>query len=334
MTEYEKKKEAAKSASILDIARLTGYTLVKRGSYYSFKEHDSVVIDTRKNVFYHNSQHESGDTISLLCHFNNMTFNDALNTILNHIGYEGYDDAKYKRNIRNNKRRFYSRSETENSFVLPKIAVNIQGEVCTDKIERFLIDVRKISPNVVNDFIENKRLYQQSIRQEHFKRGLFRSCCCFVGYPTGKSNCTPNFCERRTITPEQGKKKTLTVPASDWKHGFYINNGKKTLVVTEGILDSMAIMTILDQKGLDFKCYDYLSLIGTNKTDCLKTIIKEQPRIKEVIICLDNDEGGIASLEATISLLNEYFPHIKYIIKFPKDGYKDFNDFIMGKKKQ
>ena len=122
----------------------------------------------------------------------------------------------------------------------------------------------------------------------------------------------------------------MTVPNSDWEHGFYINNDRDTLIVTEGILDSMAIMTILDQKGLDFKCYDYLSLIGTNKTECVATILEEQSHIKTVILSLDNDDAGRKATEVTIDMLNTKFPEIKYRVNMSKK-YKDFNDVLMAR---
>ena len=102
------------------------------------------------------------------------------------------------------------------------------------------------------------------------------------------------------------------------------------MIVTEGILDSMAIMTILDQKGLDFKCYDYLSLIGTNKTECVATILEEQSHIKTVILSLDNDDAGRKATEVTIDMLNTKFPEIKYRVNMSKK-YKDFNDVLMAR---
>lgn len=44
-----------KSIPITDLAQRMGFTLVRRGRYFSLKEHDSVIIDTRKNCFWRNS---------------------------------------------------------------------------------------------------------------------------------------------------------------------------------------------------------------------------------------------------------------------------------------
>ena len=293
--EWEKQKEAAKTAPILDVANMTGLTIVKRGRYYTSKEHDSLVIDTKKNFFYHNSQHVNGDTIAMLQHFNGLSYQKAVKAINNRFG-ANCNQMNYR-----NSRNLSTESDALNTeFRLPKIAVNLNGEIHTKPIEEYLVNVRCISSSVVKYMISSGRLYQQSMREKKFTRGRFKSCCVFVGFPTGKNDCVPSFCERRTIFPAKGKRKTMTVPNSDWEHGFYINNDRDTLIVTEGILDSMAIMTILDQKGLDFKCYDYLSLIGTNKTECVATILEEQSHIKTVILSLDNDDAGRKATEVTI----------------------------------
>ncbi len=323
--EWEKQKEAAKTAPILDVANMTGLTIVKRGRYYTSKEHDSLVIDTKKNFFYHNSQHVNGDTIAMLQHFNGLSYQKAVKAINNRFG------ANCNQMNYGNSRNLSTESDALNTeFRLPKIAVNLNGEIHTKPIEEYLVNIRCISSSVVNYMISSGRLYQQSMREKKFTRGRFKSCCVFVGFPTGKNDCVPSFCERRTIFPAKGKRKTMTVPNSDWEHGFYINNDRDTLIVTEGILDSMAIMTILDQKGLDFKCYDYLSLIGTNKTECVATILEEQSHIKTVILSLDNDDAGHKATEVTIDMLNTKFPEIKYRVNMSKK-YKDFNDVLMAR---
>ena len=44
--------EKLKDISIVDYARQIGFTPIKVGRYYSLKEHDSVRIDTSRNVFF------------------------------------------------------------------------------------------------------------------------------------------------------------------------------------------------------------------------------------------------------------------------------------------
>jgi len=60
-------KEEAKRLSIISVAEQLGIELKRTGSYsYTWTEHDSFVIDTRKNEFHWNSRTEFGDVIQLV----------------------------------------------------------------------------------------------------------------------------------------------------------------------------------------------------------------------------------------------------------------------------
>ena len=314
------KKTLAKEVPILQVAKLVPLTLIKRGSYYSFKEHDSCVIDPQKNKFWHNSQNVSGDQIDLLKHFCNYSFSEAIDAILNSTAIPDFVD--FNKNTKTEKKK----------FSVPDIAVSKEGELYTEDVENYLLNKRKISPSAVNYMVKSGRLCQQSIRQKGFTRGKFRSCCLFIGYENGKTNQKPVFCERRTIFPENKKspKKTLTVPGSDWKHGYYINNEKPTLIVTEGILDFMAIMSIIEKNNQDYMGFDYLALIGVNKTSALKNILKEQPHIKNVIISLDNDEAGEIAAKEILKILKEDFPAIGSVNHPCNQKFKDYNDYLIS----
>ena len=52
--------DTIKAIPVTDLAERLGYTLVKRGRYYSLREHDSVMIDVQKNCFWRNSRFAKG----------------------------------------------------------------------------------------------------------------------------------------------------------------------------------------------------------------------------------------------------------------------------------
>lgn len=56
MTKKEKFKRIREDISIIEYAAKSGYTLVRKGRYYSLKEHDSLMIDPVKNVYWQNSR--------------------------------------------------------------------------------------------------------------------------------------------------------------------------------------------------------------------------------------------------------------------------------------
>lgn len=52
MTSKEKFDWIKENISIVDYASSIGFTPVRKGKYYSLKEHDSIIIDTHKNVYW------------------------------------------------------------------------------------------------------------------------------------------------------------------------------------------------------------------------------------------------------------------------------------------
>ena len=50
MNKSEKFRRIREEISIVDYASRSGYTIVRKGKYYSLKEHDSVMIDPVKNI--------------------------------------------------------------------------------------------------------------------------------------------------------------------------------------------------------------------------------------------------------------------------------------------
>lgn len=72
-------KEAAKNLSILSVAEQLGMELKRTGNYsYTWKEHDSFVIDVRKNDFHWNSRSEFGDVIQLVQTIRGVSYKEAM----------------------------------------------------------------------------------------------------------------------------------------------------------------------------------------------------------------------------------------------------------------
>lgn len=76
--EREARKNYAKDRSIVEVAESLGMELVKSGAEYRWKEHDSMVITPRTNLWHWFSQDKGGDTIELVRTINNISFNQAI----------------------------------------------------------------------------------------------------------------------------------------------------------------------------------------------------------------------------------------------------------------
>lgn len=72
-------KEVAKNISIISVAEQLGMELKRTGAYsYTWTEHDSFVIDVKKNDFHWNSRSEFGDVIQLVQTIQGVTYKEAM----------------------------------------------------------------------------------------------------------------------------------------------------------------------------------------------------------------------------------------------------------------
>ena len=49
--------------SITDYARYMGFTILKKGSYYTLKEHDSVMISLKRKKYWQTVIHQEGERL-------------------------------------------------------------------------------------------------------------------------------------------------------------------------------------------------------------------------------------------------------------------------------
>ncbi|MBF0780591.1 MULTISPECIES: PBECR4 domain-containing protein [unclassified Granulicatella] len=71
-------KEQAKAMDIVSVAESLGMGLIRKGKYYSWDEHDSFVINPKKNIFSWFSQDITGDTIALVQTVKGVSFREAM----------------------------------------------------------------------------------------------------------------------------------------------------------------------------------------------------------------------------------------------------------------
>ena len=86
MSQYGELIERIKEISISDYAQSCGYTLVSMGTYFSLKEHDSVRISKRKNMFWRNSNGASGSIIDFVMEFESCSFDEAVEKLAERYG--------------------------------------------------------------------------------------------------------------------------------------------------------------------------------------------------------------------------------------------------------
>lgn len=293
------KKMCKVEVAIVDIAKYMGYTPRRIGSYYSLKEHDSVRIDPRKNLFVQNSTGKGGSVVDFVMTFGNMTYKEAMDLLREYSG----EREPYMQN--NPKHATKAEGEEKTATLkLPERDNNMKN------VFAYLTKTRMIDYEIVKEMVDRKMLYQD-----------IRKNCVFVSYEDDR----PVFaCMRGTNTY---RKFIGDVSGCDYTHSFFIDNGGTGLIVTESVIDAMSVMNIFSHDGIEYEGFDYLCLSGVGKYENpLKKWLKDE-KYEQVMLCLDADEAGKTGAADIKAMLSELKPELPVLYAPPASG-KDYNDFL------
>ena len=289
--------------SITDYARYMGFTLLKKGNYYTMKEHDSVMISPRKKKYWQNSNPsdsaafgEGGSVIDFAMNFGGYSRDEAIKQLIS-FGNIRFDNEPIQ--------------QTQKVEIPESVELKLPA---TDDNERnvfaYLIKTRGIAKDVVTELMKRKMIYQDKHKN-----------CVFVGYDSNNKNKPVYACLRGTNTY---KKFQGDVRGCDYSKGIYVQNGSEKLVVAEAFIDAMSIMTI---NGKDWKKYDYIALSGTGKYEAIKTYL-DKGKTKKLLIATDNDKGGINAAEIIRDFVKKNYPDVLVKFCLPPTSGRDWNELL------
>lgn len=287
-------------------------------------DYSSLVIDPINNCFWRNSgkgSNPQGSIIDFIINVDECNNQEAIRRLQEFVSVylpnlsndNNFDDIKpdYKFSKKKVEEMTKLTQDVSPDFRLPNKYKDYK------RLYAYMIGKRKIENHVYDYFVDSGFLYQD-----------YRCSACFVSYD---DNNIPVFaCIRDTNWSERI---TYGVRGSSVNHAFYINNHKKTLVVTEAVIDAMAFMSILHLKKERYKKYNYLALTGTKKIASIRYHLEQDPTINKIILGFDNDEAGISAEKKTREMLKEMGWRGKIQTFYPPYG-KDFNDSLIYIKEQ
>lgn len=174
---------------------------------------------------------------------------------------------------------------------------------------------RGIDPEIINHCIKHGLLYESA--QHHN--------CVFVGFAGDR----PAYAMQRGTL--QDKRFVGEVVGSDKRYSFAMPmtpGDSPTLCVFESAIDALSYLTLLKQRGRDWRKANTLSLGGIGKADrqlppALSRYLKAAPHITRIVLCLDNDEPGRKAAAVLKELLRGY-----EVIDRPPVRGKDYNDLL------
>lgn len=289
--------EEIKKISITEYARQMGFTPVKIGSYYTLKEHDSVRIDPRKNIFFRNSTGDRGTVIDFVMAFKGASCGEAIKLLCDEIELP----KVYKEQN--------SVPQKKKELILPAKARNMKN------VFAYLVKTRCINQKIVQEMVDRDMLYQDK-----------RNNCVFV---SRNENGKSVFALVRGTNTD--KKWVGDVSGCDYSHSFFIDNCSRNLIVTESVIDAMSLMDIKEQKGENHQEYNYLSVSGLGKSKEALGYHLGKNVYDIVFLAFDNDDKGREIAKEMKKHIESINQDISVSMLIP-EAAKDWNEELQKEK--
>ena len=183
------------------------------------------------------------------------------------------------------------------SFVLP------QRSETTNRLLCYLTKERFIAREVVEYFIKAQTLYEDAKYHN----------CVFVGLD---EDGVPRHCHIRSTTGNYKR----TESGSQAEYSFHHNGESEWLFVFEAPIDMLAFIT-LHRK--DWQKHSYVALCSVSERALIHRL-DVNPKLRKVVLCLDNDSAGISACKRIKGILEtKGYSDVRILHSVNKDWDED-----------
>ena len=290
----EEEKMTANSVDLADFLRMRGEKLERAGREYKLiysddsGSHDSITI--RGSTWFDHKNQTGGGAIKFMQYHYGMDFPTAVQELL----------GQRVTSLSSVPLKSTNQSEKQKDFRLPEANNNMH------RVFAYLIKQRFIAAEVITHFAKRKLLYED---KEHHN-------AVFVG---ADENGVPRQAHKRGTTTF-GKSFRQTVEGSDTKYSFAHFGESGKLFIFEAPIDMLSYLTLYPENWQE---HSYIAMNGVYENAVL-TALKGHSNLSEIVICTDNDVGGIDSADRLSDILKEKgYADIKRILPINKDWNED-----------
>ena len=293
----DEQKILANSVDLEEFLRMRGEKLERVGRehkliyYDSSGRHDSITL--RGSTWFDHKNQIGGGAIKFMQEFYGMDFQTAVQELLGQtVTPLSHSPPKV------------SAKEEKKEFRLPEANTNMH------RVYAYLIKQRFISPDIISHFAKQHTRYED---KEHHN-------AVFVGID---ENDVPRQASKRS-TNSYGNSFRITCQGSDTRYSFAHFGESKRLYVFEAPIDMMSFLTLYQK---DWQKHSYIAMNGVYENAVL-VALKNHSNLSKVILCVDNDEGGIEAVDRLRDILNENgYSNVKRLAP----PYKDWNEVLKAK---
>ncbi len=290
----DEQKQLANSVDLAEYLRVRGEKLERVGREHkliycdSSGRHDSITL--RGSTWFDHKNQVGGGAIKFMQEFYDMDFQTAVQELLGQrVTPLSHSPPKV------------SAKEEKKEFRLPQANTNMH------RVYAYLIKQRFIAPDIISYFAKQHTLYEE---KEHHN-------AVFVGVD---ENGVPRQAHKRS-TNSYGNSFRITCQGSDTRYSFAHFGKSSRLYVFEAPIDMMSFLTLYSK---DWQQHSYIAMNGVYENAVL-TALKNHSNLREIVLCVDNDEGGIEAVDRLRDILHENgYPNVKRLAP----EFKDWNECL------
>lgn len=181
------------------------------------------------------------------------------------------------------------------------------------RLYAYLLQQRHISRNVLDAFVRAGMIYES---REPSKSSNDYHNAVFVGLD---ERGVPRHAHKRGLY-STGPGLKRNVGGCDARYSFHYSGASDRLYVFEAPVDLLSFLTLYQK---DWQVHSYAALCGTSEYTML-WMLKQNPGIQNVLLCLDHDEAGIEANGRLAEILrNHGYSRVSILQPEHKDWNKD-----------
>lgn len=279
----DEQKEQARQTDLVSLLKLQGETVKRSGSEFEWKD-GSAKVTIRGNLWFHQYDRQGGDAIAFVRRFYNKSYPEAMEYLLGGIGGTLITSPPVVK-------------ETK-PFELPPKNDTMR------RVYAYLIKHRGIDSEVLNAFVKAGMIYESADYHN----------AVFVGYD---ANGIPRHAHMRGT----GQTSTFkgNIDSCIPEYSFHWNGTSNRLYLFEAPIDMLSFIS-MSKDGWQQHSYAAGCCVSDR---VMWQMLKDNPNIHTVCLCMDNDEAGQKANRRIADKLTEKGIQSEILVPTRKDWNED-----------
>ena len=286
----EQQKAQARQTNIAELLRSQGETLKRSGSEYEWRD-GSEKVTVRGNLWFHQYEQVGGDAIDFVRRFYNKLYPEAMEFLLGRSGGVLTVSPPVQKE--------------EKPFVLPPKNDNMR------RVFAYLLNRRGIDQEVLYAFVHKGMIYESADYHN----------TVFVGFD---SNGNAKHAHKRGTGSESSYKGNVTGSQPEFSFHWYGQSDR--LYLFEAPIDMLSFIS-MQKEG--WRQHSYAASCSVSDR-VLFQMLKDNPDIRQVVLCLDSDEPGQTAAKRIADKLFVQGISSELLVPY----HKDWNEDLLAAGKQ